>query len=57
MCLGESLARKNFYLYTTALLKTFEFAAVSGQPLPTLLPNYGITNSYDGFTAKVTPRN
>lgn len=56
MCLGESLARNNFFLFTTALLKTFEFSGIPGEPLPTTVPNYSVTNSYNGFKAVVSLR-
>ena len=56
MCLGESLARNTFYLFTTALLKTFNFGGIPNEPLPTLNAVHGITNGYDGFKALVTPR-
>ena len=56
MCLGESLARNTFFLFTTALLKTFEFRGLPGQPLPTLDPVSGITKSYDEFSAQIMLR-
>ncbi len=56
MCLGESLARNTYYLFTTALLKTFEFKRNPHKPIPTLLPKYGLTNAYDGFEAIVVSR-
>ena len=57
MCLGEALARNTFYLFTTALLKTFNFGGVPNGPLPTLDPVRGIINTYEGFKALVVLRN
>jgi Cytochrome P450 len=50
-CLGESLARNTYYLFVAALVKTFRFSAVAGQPLPTLNPKNGLSLGYEGFLA------
>jgi methyl farnesoate epoxidase / farnesoate epoxidase len=50
-CIGESLARNCHYLFVAALVKTFQFTKVPGQPLPTLNPVNGFTLGYDGFLA------
>jgi Cytochrome P450 len=50
-CIGESLARNTYYLFVAALVKTFRFSAVAGQPLPTLNPKNGVTLGYEGFPA------
>ena len=50
-CLGESLAKNTYYLFVAALVKTFRFSAVAGQPLPTLNPLNGFTLGYEGFLA------
>jgi cytochrome P450 len=57
MCLGESLAKNAYFLFTASLIKTFRFDKVPNQPLPTLDPINGFTLGYDGFSAMVTPRN
>ena len=56
MCPGESLAKNTFYLFLTSLVKTFEFSAVSDQPMPTLNPRNGFTLGYEAFEAVVKPR-
>ncbi|KAI9552865.1 hypothetical protein GHT06_020749 [Daphnia sinensis] len=56
MCLGEPLTRNSYFLFTSSLVKTFEFSAVPGQPLPTLEPVVGFTSAYDGFKAVAKPR-
>ncbi len=56
MCLGESLARNTYFLFTTALLKSYEFSVIPSEPLPSLLPKFGLTNAYEGFTAVLTRR-
>ena len=55
-CLGESLARNSFYLFTTSLIKSFTFSPAPGQPLPSLEPINGFTLGYKGFEAVVSPR-
>ena len=57
MCPGESLARRTYYLYVTALLKTFEFRGIPGEPLPSLQPIFGVTNTHSDFKALVILRN
>jgi hypothetical protein len=54
--LGEPLTRNSYFLFTSALVKTFHFSAVPGQPLPTLEPVVGFTSAYDGFKAVAKPR-
>ena len=56
MCMGESLARITYFLFTAALVKQFSFAPVPGEPLPTLEPINGFTLGYDGFRAVITTR-
>ena len=55
-CPGESLAKLSLFLFITALVKSFTFAAVPGQPLPDLKPRNGFTLGYRGFQSVVTPR-
>ena len=56
MCPGESLARIAVFLFSTSLLKTFQFSVVPGQPLPKLTPVTKITTTYEGFQTLVTLR-
>lgn len=55
MCLGESLARNTYFLFTTSLLKSFIFQAVPDLPLPTLEPRLGFTLGYQGFQVSLKP--
>jgi len=55
-CLGESLARNTYYLFTTAILKTFDVERVPSEPLPTLEPINGFTIGYQGFKAALRQR-
>ena len=56
MCLGEPLARNSYFLFVTALASSFHFKSIENELLPTLETNAGITLSYQGFKAVVTPR-
>ena len=55
--MGESLARNTFYLFTAALVKTFNFSAVSHKLLPTLEPINGFTLNCEGFETVILRRN
>lgn len=56
MCLGESLAKNTYFLFTAGLIKKFKFEPVPNEPLPTLEPVNGFTLGYQGFKAVVTQR-
>ncbi|KAK4014855.1 hypothetical protein OUZ56_027365 [Daphnia magna] len=56
MCLGESLAKNTYFLFTAALIKKFRFEPVPNEPLPSLDPTNGFTLGYQGFKVVVTPR-
>ena len=59
MCLGERIrfASNVYYLFTTAIIKTFKLLPAPGQPLPTLDPiPGGFTLGYQGFKAVLIPR-
>lgn len=55
-CLGESLAKNTYFLFTTAILKTFALERVRNEPLPTLDPIDGFTLGYKGFKAVLRER-
>ena len=54
--MGEVLAKQTVYLFTAALVKTFEFKPLPNEPPPTLAPRVGFTLAYEGFNAVVIPR-
>lgn len=56
MCLGESLAKNTYFLFTTALFKKFRLEAIPNEPLPSLQPTNGLTLGYEGFKAVAVPR-
>jgi len=56
LCLGELLARNTYFLFTAALMKTFWFEMVKGQPAPTVEPINGFTLGYQGFPVLISPR-
>ncbi|XP_046656380.1 methyl farnesoate epoxidase-like [Daphnia pulicaria] len=56
MCLGDSLAKNTYFLFTAALIKKFRFEPVQNEPLPSLDPINGFTVGYSGFKAVVVPR-
>jgi len=56
MCLGESLARNTYYLFTAAVLKTFQLETTPNEPPPTLDPVDGFTLGYQGYNAVLRPR-
>ena len=39
MCLGDSLAKMELYLFTTALLQKFKFKFPADRPPPSLIPD------------------
>lgn len=55
-CLGESLAKNTYFLFTASLVKQFKFKAIPDQPLPTLDPINGFTLGFKGFKSLVIPR-
>jgi methyl farnesoate epoxidase/farnesoate epoxidase len=56
MCLGDSLAKNTYFLFTAALIKQFRFEPAPNEPLPSLDPTNGFTLGYRGFKAVVVPR-
>jgi cytochrome P450 len=56
-CLGESLARTSYFLFTTSILKTFIFRSLPGSvSAPTLSPLDGFTLGHRPFHAFLTKR-
>merc|ERR1712136_299846 len=55
-CLGESLAKNTYFLFTTAVLKTFHIERIPNEPLPPLDPNPGFVIGYKGFKAVLRER-
>ena len=63
-CLGENVARTTIFLFLANLLRSFDFSVdtnvanvgVGEKPLPTLLPEGGLTIGPQKFFAKVSPR-
>jgi hypothetical protein len=43
VCLGESLARMELFLYLTSLVQRFEFLPPEGEDLPSVEEHLGIT--------------
>merc|ERR1712038_1189223 len=56
MCLGDNLAEKQFFLFFSSLLHTFELQNPSGQPLPNLRGVAAVTVSPQDFEVIFTPR-
>ena len=60
MCLGERIrfASNVYYLFTTAVIKTFKLLPVADKPVPTVEPiPGGFTLGYQGFETVLIPRN
>ncbi len=55
-CLGESLAKNTYFLFTTALIKNFRLEAIPNEPMPSVEPTNGFTLGYEGFKAIAVPR-
>jgi len=55
-CLGESLAKNTYYLFATAVMKTFNIERIANEELPTLDPINGFTIGYKGFRAVLRER-
>lgn len=56
MCLGDSLAKNTYFLFTAALIKKFRFEPVPNEALPSLDPTNGFTLGYRDFKAVIVPR-
>ena len=56
MCLGDSLAEKEFFLFFSSILHTFELELPEGAPLPDLRGTTGVTVTPNQFEVIFTPR-
>lgn len=56
-CLGESLARASYFLFTASLVKAFTFRSIPGATsIPSLAPLNGFTLAHRPFRALLTQR-
>jgi len=55
-CVGESLAKNTYFLFTTSILKMFHIERVPNEPLPTLDPINGFTLGCKPFKAVLRER-
>lgn len=55
-CLGETLAKANFYFFFTGILHNFNVKTVEGDPEPSLLGYDGVTISPKPYRAILEPR-
>lgn len=56
-CLGDTIARQMYFLFSSAILKTFDIKAIPNEPLPSLNPKYtGFIIQYMFYKATVVPR-
>ncbi|XP_055044674.2 cytochrome P450 17A2 isoform X1 [Misgurnus anguillicaudatus] len=56
VCVGESLARIELFLFISCLLQRFNFSVPSGAPLPDLQGRFGLVLQPQRYTVRVTPR-
>jgi hypothetical protein len=52
VCLGESLARMELFLYLTSLIQRFNFCPADGESIPSLEGKMGITYNPVSFKCK-----
>jgi cytochrome P450 len=57
VCLGESLARMELFLYLTSLVQRFEFLPPEGEDPPSVEGHLGITYTPLPFKVRAIPRN
>ncbi|XP_030630793.1 cytochrome P450 17A2 [Chanos chanos] len=56
VCVGESLARMELFLFVSRLLQRFSFSVPPGASLPDLKGRYGVVLQPLSYTVTVTPR-
>ncbi|KAG1926380.1 steroid 17-alpha-hydroxylase/17,20 lyase-like [Pimephales promelas] len=56
VCVGESLARIELFLFISRLLQRFHFSVPSGASLPDLTGRFGVVLQPQRYTVRVTPR-
>lgn len=56
VCVGESLARMELFLFVSRLLQKFHFSVPSGSPLPDLQGCYGVVLQPQHYTVRVAQR-
>ncbi|XP_051956807.1 steroid 17-alpha-hydroxylase/17,20 lyase [Xyrauchen texanus] len=56
VCVGESLARMELFLFVSCLLQRFHFSVPSGASLPDLQGRYGVVLQPQRYNVRVTPR-
>ncbi|XP_076840200.1 cytochrome P450 17A2 [Brachyhypopomus gauderio] len=56
VCVGESLARMELFLFVSSLLQHFKFSTPSGASLPDLQGRYGVVLQPLCYSVTVTPR-
>lgn len=56
MCMGESLAKNTYFLFTAGLIKKFRFGSMPNGTLPSLDPENGFTLGYKGFSSAIVSR-
>ncbi|XP_055954831.1 cytochrome P450 2B19 [Patella vulgata] len=56
VCLGESLAKMELFLFMTTLIQRFEFKPVEPDNLPTLKGVFGITHAPTKYDVRAVPR-
>ncbi|KAK7489900.1 hypothetical protein BaRGS_00018922, partial [Batillaria attramentaria] len=56
VCLGESLARTELFLYLATMIQRFQFLPPEDGQLPSLEGILGISNSPKPFKVRLVPR-
>ncbi|KAL1450393.1 hypothetical protein WDU94_002764 [Cyamophila willieti] len=54
MCLGDTLARMELFLFFSSLMHTFRIESPAGQPLPSLKGNAGVTITPDNHRVSIS---
>ena len=55
VCLGESLAKMELFLFFTSMMQKLIFTGPLGGPLPSLKGRFGITHEPHAFKIVATP--